>query len=250
MKTFIKDKLTVNIYPDRTIMGQAAAKDISDKIKALLKTKKQINMIFAAAPSQRDVLAALVADDTIEWDRINAFHMDEYVGLEPTAPQNFGNFLKTHIFDKVPFASVNLIASTGDPEAECQRYAKLLEDNPTDIILMGIGENGHIAFNDPWVADFNDTKKVKVVALDEVCRNQQVNDGCFEAISQVPTHAITLTVPVFADTPNLFCVVPAPTKAKAVEATVNGPVGEHCPATILRRVTSTLYLDNESSVLL
>ena len=233
-------------------MGEAAARDIKAKIAELLEESQEINMIFAAAPSQNDVLKALVEDKSIEWNRVNAYHMDEYIGLDKNAPQGFGNFLKDHIFGLVPFKSVNYIDITAtDPEAEAARYGKLLEENPTDIVIMGIGENGHIAFNDPPVADFKDKKTVKPVKLDEVCRQQQVNDGCFATINDVPTHAMTLTVPTLVKAPYLFCIVPAPTKAQAVYETLNGSIDEHCPASVLRTHESAkLYLDNESSKLL
>ena len=209
-------------------------------------------MIFAAAPSQNDVLASLVADKSIEWNRVNAYHMDEYIGLDKDAPQGFGNFLKEHIFGLVPFKNVNYIdISAVDPEREADRYAMLLAENPTDIVVMGIGENGHIAFNDPPVADFNDKRLVKPVKLDEICRNQQVNDGCFKHIDDVPTHAMTLTVPALMSAPYQFCIVPAPTKAKAVYETLNGNIDEHCPASILRtKENAVLYLDADSAKLL
>lgn len=252
MKSFKKDKLKVKIYENRTLMGEAAANDISEKIKELLAKKSEINMIFAAAPSQNDVLKALVEDKSIEWNRVNAYHMDEYIGLDKNAPQGFGNFLKAHIFGLVPFKSVNYIdITTESPEKEAERYGKLLKDNPTDIVVMGIGENGHIAFNDPDVADFKDEKTVKPVKLDDVCRQQQVNDGCFESIEKVPTHAMTLTVPTLVAAPWLFCIVPAATKAKAVYETINGTMDEHCPASILRaKDDAVLYLDKDSSALL
>ena len=252
MKTLKKDKLKVKIFPTREEMGAVAANDIKECIKKLLSKKDEINMIFAAAPSQNDVLLSLANDKTIEWGRINAFHMDEYIGLKASAPQAFGNFLKEHIFGLVNFKSVNYIdASATDPEKEAERYSKILQDNPTDIVLMGIGENGHIAFNDPPVADFNDKKLVKPVKLDEICRNQQVNDGCFSSISEVPTHALTLTVPALVKAPYLFCVVPAKTKANAVKETLFGSIDEHCPASILRvQDNAILYLDGESSKLL
>lgn len=252
MRTFQKDKLQVEIYENRTLMGEASARDIKAKIAELLSKKKEINMIFAAAPSQNDVLKSLVEDKEIEWNRVNAYHMDEYIGLDKDAPQGFGNFLKAHIFGLVPFKSVNYIdITTTDPEKEAERYGKLLDENPTDIVIMGIGENGHIAFNDPPVADFNDKKTVKPVKLDEICRQQQVNDGCFSSIDKVPTHAMTLTVPTLVRAPYLFCIVPAPTKAKAVYETLNGSIDEHCPASVLRlQENAKLYLDNESSKLL
>ena len=252
MKSFMVDKLEVRAYENRTLMGEAAARDISAKIRELLRERDEINMIFAAAPSQNDVLLALVNDKDIDWTRVNAFHMDEYVGLAADAPQGFGNFLSEHIFSRVPFKSISYInCAASDPEAECERYTELLKANPTDIVVMGIGENGHIAFNDPWVADFNDKKWVKVVPLDEVCRNQQVNDGCFASVDLVPTHAITLTVPTLVRAPWLFCIVPAATKANAVKRTLTGEINEDCPATILReRDNSILYLDEKSSALI
>ncbi len=252
MKAYKVDKLSVEIYENRVIMGEAAAKDIKEKIAELLAVKAEINMIFAAAPSQNDVLKALAEDKEIEWNRVNAYHMDEYIGLDKNAPQGFGNFLKDHIFGLAPFKSVNYIDATAkDPEAEADRYGKILDENPTDIVIMGIGENGHIAFNDPPVADFNDKRTVKPVKLDEKCRQQQVNDGCFESIEKVPTHAITLTVPTLVRAPYLFCIVPAPTKANAVYETLNGKIDEHCPASVLRTHDfAKLYLDNESSKLL
>ena len=252
MKTMKKDLLTVNIYNTRTEMGEAAAKDIKACILSLLEKKETINMIFAAAPSQNEVLASLALDKEIPWERVNAFHMDEYIGLSADAPQGFGNFLKAHIFGLAPFKSVNYIdISATDAEAECARYSALLAQYPTDIVVMGIGENGHIAFNDPPVADFNDPKIAKPVELDEVCRNQQVNDGCFASIDLVPTHAITLTCPTLLKAPYAFCIVPAPTKANAVKRTLEGAISTECPATTLRNhPNAILYLDGDSSALL
>ena len=251
MKELKIDRLAVKILPAGEEMGAVAAEDICRKIQELLSVKEEINIIFAAAPSQNDVLGALVESD-VDWKRINAYHMDEYIGLDRKAPQGFGNFLMEHIFGKVPFKSINLIdCEADDPEKECQRYAGLLEEHPADMIIMGIGENGHIAFNDPWSADFRDPKKAKVVRLDDVCRQQQVNDGCFEELEQVPKMAVTLTCPVFMEAPALFCIVPARTKAQAVKRTLYGAVNEECPATVLREHPSAvLYLDADSASLL
>lgn len=252
MKEYNKDKLRVKIFESRSEMGKAAAREIKEKIAELLKEKNQINMIFAAAPSQNEVLAALAEDGEIEWNRINAYHMDEYIGLTAEAPQGFGNFLREHIFGKANFLSVNYIDCTApDAEKEAQRYEKLLRNNPPDIVVMGIGENGHIAFNDPPVADFQDKRGVKVVKLDDICREQQVHDGCFAKITDVPEYAITLTVPTLVSAPWLFCIVPAKTKAKAVRECLCGEIGEHCPATVLRlQENAILYLDPDSSSLL
>ena len=252
MKTFLKDKLTVEIFETRKQMGEKAANDSANKFNELIDKKGEINVIWAAAPSQNDVLKALTENESIKWNKINAYHMDEYIGLSKDAPQGFGNFLKDHIFGLVPFKSVNYIdVSATDAEKEADRYAEVLSKQKIDVVVLGIGENGHIAFNDPPVADFNDKKAVKPVKLDEVCRQQQVNDGCFKSINDVPTHAITLTVPTLFNANYLFCIVPAPTKANAVYETINGTIDEHCPATVLRlHDNAKLYLDNESSKLL
>lgn len=243
------DQLEVKIFATRAEMGAVAALEIKQTFCELLAKKQQINVIFAAAPSQNEVLASLVADKDIEWSRINAYHMDEYIGLAADAPQGFGNFLRAHIFDHVPFASVNLIdCSAPDAEAEANRYGQLLDDNLADVVVMGIGENGHIAFNDPPVADFCDPKTVKVVKLDEICRGQQVHDGCFASIDDVPTHALTVTVPALTRAPYLFCIVPAPSKAWAVKETLTGSIDEHCPASVLRKHDhAILYLDRDSA---
>ena len=248
MKQFTKDKLTVKIMKDRREMGFVAASDIRERIAELLRERDEINMIFAAAPSQNDVLASLLEFDDIEWGRINAFHMDEYIGLPKSAPQAFGNFLVDKIFGKVNFKSVNLIDSSSTIEDECLRYSELIKKYPTDIVVMGIGENGHIAFNDPPVADFNDKEIIKAVELDLTCRNQQVHDGCFEKISDVPTHALTLTCPTLTAATYKFCIVPAPTKAKAVYDMLNSEISTACPATILREADNAiLYLEPDSA---
>lgn len=242
------DNLTVKKYTTREEMGAAAARDIRDAIRTLLEKKAEINVIFAAAPSQNEVLRALVESD-VDWSRVNAYHMDEYIHLPPDAPQCFGNFLTGKIFGKVPFKSVNLIDSTApDAQAECDRYEAILRANPADIIILGIGENGHIAFNDPWVANFKDDRLVRIVALDDVCRQQQVNDGCFATLEEVPKIAMTLTCPVFIRAPQLFCIVPALAKANAVKRTLEGAISEECPATILRsHGNAVLYLDADSA---
>lgn len=246
------DNLEYRVYDSRYNMGYAASKDVAFTIKKLLNEKDEISIIFAAAPSQNELLQCLVADKTIDFRRVNAFHMDEYVGLNSNAPQAFGQFLRDRLFDKVPFKSVNIINGTADNiESECERYAALLGEAKPDIVCMGIGENGHIAFNDPPVADFNDPKPVKVVELEMACRQQQVNENLFAGIDLVPTHAITVTIPALLRAKRLFCMVPAGNKAKAVYHTLNDDIGEDCPATVLRTKKGTvLYLDRESASLL
>lgn len=249
-KEFVKDQLHVKIFGSRAEMGLGAASDAVEYLKNLMAEQEFVNIIFAAAPSQNEFLAAMAESD-VDWSRVNAFHMDEYIGLPSDASQGFGNFLRRAIFDKVPFNSVNYINGQNVPEETLKQYKKLLEENPVDVVFMGIGENGHIAFNDPHVADFNDPEVIKVVDLDEKCRMQQVNDGCFTCLDEVPTHAFTLTVPTLMAAKRRFCVVPASTKAHAVYNTINGVVSEVCPASILRMSEgTTLYLDNDSSSLL
>lgn len=247
IKQFRKDNLDVRVYDSRQAMGEGAAAEAVAYLRDLLSRKDEIYMIFAAAPSQNEFLEAVSKAEGIDWGRVHALHMDEYVGLPDDAPQGFGNFLRRAIFDKVPFASVDFIGTSSDPEAAIARYDAILAAHHVDVVFMGIGENGHIAFNDPHVADFNDTARIKKVDLDLKCRNQQVHDGCFETLEQVPEYALTLTCPVLFSADRLFCVVPAATKADAVKAAVEGPVGEACPATILRRhAAATMYVDSDS----
>jgi glucosamine-6-phosphate deaminase len=245
------EQLKVVIADTREELGLKAAEAAFEKINELLETKETINMIFAAAPSQNEFLASLLTKN-IDWSRINAFHMDEYVGLAVDAPQGFGNFLRDKIFDKVPFKSVNFLdGQAEDKEEACKRYAELLENNPVDIVCMGIGENAHIAFNDPHVADFNDPKLVKIVDLDELCRIQQVNDGCFAQVDDVPTHALTLTVTALVKAPYIFCMVPGEKKANAVYHTLNADITEKYPSTILRKhPEAILFIDQQSGALL
>ena len=251
MKQFEVDQLDIRVYATCAEMGHMAALFVGYKAREILAGQRSLNMIFAAAPSQNDFLNALI-EQGIDWQRINAFHMDEYIGLPENAPQRFGSFLKEKIFSKLPFASINYInGSAADPVAECDRYSKLLADNPPDMVCMGIGENGHIAFNDPHVADFNDPKMVKIVDLDHECRQQQVNDGCFASLNDVPTHALTLTIPALMSGKHIFCMVPGRNKAKAVKDTLQGEITEQCPASILRRHSNAiLFLDNDSSGML
>ena len=250
LKEFKKDTMRVCIYDSRKSMGVGAAEEAVAYIKDLLAIKEEVNIIFAAAPSQNEFLEAVALSD-IDWSRVNAFHMDEYIGLPKEAPQGFGNFLRRAIFDKVPFKSVSYLNGQIEPQRACEEYTRLLMENPVDVVFMGIGENGHIAFNDPHVAHFDDSEVVKVVDLDEKCRRQQVNDGCFATIDDVPTHAMTLTIPTLTKAARLFCVVPAATKAWAVNETVNGTIDEHCPASIMRlHPAATLYVDSDSGKML
>ncbi len=245
------DELRVKVYSDRAEMGREAAKETAEIIRKLLSAKDKISMIFAAAPSQNEFLAALCEEKNIEWSRIDAYHMDEYVGLAPDASQGFGNFLNRAIFRHLPFGAAHYLTAADDPEKSCQDYETLLMKANPEIVCMGIGENGHIAFNDPAVADFHDSRLVKTVELDDICRMQQVHDGCFASLELVPKTALSLTMPALLKPEYVFCMVPAAAKANAVKQTVEGPITENCPASILRtKKGARLYLDKDSSALL
>jgi glucosamine-6-phosphate deaminase len=245
------DRLKVKIYESREGMGEAAAGMVAEKINELFAGQEIVNIIFAAAPSQNEFLEHLTGE-SIEWQRINAFHMDEYIGLEAAAPQGFGNFLRDRIFDKVPFNQVFYLNGGADNvEEECKRYEEVLKQYPADIVCMGIGENGHVAFNDPPVADFNDERLVKIVKLDEASRMQQVHDGCFAALEEVPQFAITLTIPALMQAKYTFCMVPGYFKAEAVYNTLTRKIEHQFPSTILRtHERAVLFLDRESSRLI
>jgi glucosamine-6-phosphate deaminase len=247
----VVDQLGVRVYADRPAMGTAAARTVAGWMREVIVQKGVVNVVFAAAPSQNEFLAALAATEDLDWGAVVAMHMDEYVNLPPDAPQGFGNFLDAHLWDQVrPGQVYKLDISTTAPEAECARYAGILHAHPVDIVCAGIGENGHMAFNDPHVADFDDPLAVKVVDLDEQCRQQQVNDGCFATLDEVPTHAMTVTMSALMAAPRLCCVVPGPTKAQAVKDTLGGPIDEACPATAMRRhPQAILFLDREAAVL-
>lgn len=252
IKTFSKDKLAVKVYPTVEEMGAAAEEEVAAKLCELLAEKEEVNMIFAAAPSQSAFLKCLAADKRIDFTRINAFHMDEYVGLDRNHDQSFGRFLDRSIFSLAPFKSVHYLNGAAESkEEECARYEELLTKYPVDVVCLGIGENGHIAFNDPPVADFNDPHLVKVVELEQTCRQQQVNEKCFDTLADVPTHALTLTVPALLNADWMFCIVPFTNKAEAVRRTLNDEISEKCPASVLRtKENVVLYLNNDSASLL
>jgi glucosamine-6-phosphate deaminase len=251
---FTVDSLRVAVYEDRAQMGRAAASTVAQAIAARQAAAGRANVVFAAAPSQNEFLAGLVAHPEIDWSRVVGFHMDEYLGLDAQHRASFRRYLQEHIFRLAGFTPDRLRLIPGEqadrPQKTCLAYEDLLRAEPTDIVCAGIGENGHLAFNDPPVADFLDPVLVKVVRLDAACRTQQLNDGCFDRIEDVPTHAYTLTVPALLAAPVVSVVVPGPRKAEAVLATLRGPIHEVCPASALRRHSgATLYLDRDAAKL-
>lgn len=238
----------VHLFADRLQMGQVAAQDVAATLTAMLERQPHVRMVFAAAPSQQTMLKALADMPDIDWSRIEAFHMDEYWGLDPQNPAGFGNWLRRNLFDHLPFAKTHVIPTQGAYDRIAADYASLLSANPIDLVCLGIGVNGHIAFNDPPVADFEDPQDVKRVTLDQVCRQQQVDDGCFPNLDAVPAEAITLTIPRLLRAERLFAVVPGRSKRDAVRAALHGPVVTDCPASILRTHPGCqFYLDKESN---
>jgi glucosamine-6-phosphate deaminase len=249
---FTADSLCVLVYRDRGELGRAAAGDVARAIAARQQEAGRARVVFAAAPSQNEFLASLVADPRVDWSRLVGFHMDEYLGLGPDHPASFRRFLREHLFGLVglPEDRLRLIPGERDdrPLRTCLDYEERLLAEPTDVVCAGIGENGHLAFNDPPVADFLDPVLVKVVRLDRACREQQVHDAGFATPDDVPTHAYTLTVPALLRAPVVSVVVPGARKAEAVLATLRGPVSESCPASALRNHTGArLYLDRDSA---
>jgi glucosamine-6-phosphate deaminase len=240
-------QMNIRSFPTRVAMGAEAAEDIATALRTALGQQQTVRMVFAAAPSQAQMLEALCNAPGIDWSRVTAFHMDEYIGLPAAAPERFARWLDDNLFARVPFGQVHRIVPEPDPQAAARRYAELMNAAPIDFVCLGIGVNGHIAFNDPPVADFEDPLDVKVVTLDDTCRKQQVDDACFPTFTDVPEQAITLTVPRLMRAGRLFCVVPGELKRDAVRATLYGPLSTECPASILRQHPDcTLYLDAES----
>ena len=242
------EKLSVHIFETREEMGKIAAADAAQRINAIIAKYGMANVVFAAAPSQNDLLENLLKEN-IDWTKVRAFHQDEYVGISADEPAGFGNFLDRAIFKKVPFAVCHyLLCGADEAEEKCAAYSDLLRKYPIDLIFLGVGENGHLAFNDPAVADFNDPKMVKIVELDDVCRQQQVNDGCFAKLDDVPKKAMTMTMSLIMNIPEAICVVPTVRKANAVYHALCGEVTTACPASILRfHPNAVLYLDKESA---
>lgn len=240
--------LPVKIFDTREEMGVDSAKCVAEVINNAIKQNGVANVVFAAAPSQDDMLKSLLEQD-VDWSKVRAFHQDEYIGISDDEPAGFGNFLDRAIFKKVNFKEIHYLRCKADEaDAKCAEYTKLLTDYPIDIILLGIGENGHLAFNDPAVADFEDPKMIKIVELDDVCRQQQVNDGCFATLNDVPTKAMSLTMSFIMSVPHAVCVVPTIRKANAVYNALMGPVTTACPASILRNHNdAVLYLDKDSA---
>ena len=244
-------QLAVVVYQDNATLGSAAATQAAAILRAAITARGHANAILATGNSQLTMLSALRQAD-VDWSRVNLFHMDEYIGLGPDHPASFRRFLHEKLVDAVhPAAFYGVQGDAASIPDECARYAGLLHRFPADLCCLGIGENGHLAFNDPPVANFDDPVWVKVVELDEMSRMQQVGEGHFSSLDAVPKHAITLTIPALVAARRMLCIVPEARKSAPVKAALTGPIATSCPASILRTAAhARLYLDHDSAALL
>ncbi|PKO15100.1 MAG: glucosamine-6-phosphate deaminase [Chloroflexi bacterium HGW-Chloroflexi-10] len=253
------ESLPISVYNSNAEVGQAAAADAALFLQKTLSERGHANVILATGNSQLSFLETLRAIPNIDWSKVNIFHMDEYIDLEPNHPASFPVFLRRHFIDHLHPAAGAFFPVPGQrteagirPEdvQGCKEYEKLLRDYPADLCALGIGENGHLAFNDPPYADFNDPVWVKVVELDEVSRRQQAGEGHFPDLESVPSHAITLTIPALLAARKVLAIVPEGRKASAVQRAMQGPIDPNCPASILRQTAHAhLYLDRDSAAL-
>ena len=246
---FLIDRLKVSVYANSTLLGSTAARAAGEVIREAISHRGAANIILATGNSQLDFLQSLRTFDDIDWTRVTVFHMDEYLDLDPTHPASFPLFLQQHFLRHVNVGKFFPVPSNPDDLGRaCQEYTQLLRDYPVDLVAMGFGENGHIAFNDPPFADFNDPDWVKVVELDEVSRRQQVGEGHFTSLDEVPLRAITLTIPALLAPRHILCMVPEARKAAAVHACLTLPVSEERPGSVLRTVDNArLFLDRDSA---
>ncbi len=237
----------IHVSKDRISAAVTAGKAVEKCIEKLQEEKDTLRIIFAAAPSQDGMLDYLANSPKIKWQDIVAFNMDEYIGLPKNAPQLFSNYLEKRLFSKVDLKEQLTINSEKKSQEEIARFTELINEGPIDIVCLGIGENGHIAFNDPPVADFDDPATIKMVELDEACRLQQVNEGLFESFEKVPEKALTLTIPALLKGKHLFCVVLGENKTEAVKDTLMGPVATSCPASILTQHPNCEFFFDEEA---
>jgi len=248
-RSFSTDRLEVRIYSNREEAGEAGAIIAAELIRETLGRDGKMSIVFASAVSQDPFLAALRRQPGIRWEGITAFHMDEYAGMSGDHPASFRRFLRERLLDHVPVAAFHqLNGEAADPDAECARYAALLREAKPSLVIMGIGENGHLAFIDPPVCSFEEPRDVRPVELDDICRMQQVHDGAFASLDEVPKQALSLTVPFFLRVPRALVFVNGHHKSAAVQAALEGPVTELCPASALRRhPAATMFLDADAA---
>ncbi len=252
LQTLKADLLPVRVYRTQAEMAAEAAVMAAGALREALASRGEGRAILASATSQIQFLDALGRQPDLDWSHVTLFHMDEYLGITDAHPASFRRFLRERVELRFrPKVFHYLAGDAPEPLREIARYRDLLAAAPVDLCCLGIGENGHVAFNDPPVADFNDPHPVKLVQLDEACRRQQVGEGCFPTLESVPQYAYTLTIPALCSAAKLICIVPEKRKAEAVRAAVQGPITTACPASILRRKPHcTLMLDADSASLL
>lgn len=226
-------------------VGRAAARSVADEILAAVSARGTARVIFASAPSQESMLAALAQDRRIDWSRVRAFHMDEYLGLDMDRPQAFGRWLEDRLPEGAQLERIRTDAAT---DAEIARYSDLVAEAPIDVTCLGVGVNGHIAFNEPGSTDFADRRVAREVVLDHASRQQQVDEGLFASLDEVPTTALTLTVPALTAARTMICTVLGPNKADAVARALHGEVSEDCPASILAtHPSASWFLDRDAA---
>ena len=248
---FTVEGLDVQVCADKAALGAAAAAFVAGRLRRALAAHGAARVIFATGASQYEFLDALRQAPGLDWTRVTAFHLDEYLGLPESHPASFRRYLRERLFDRLPFGAVHLLDGTAaDPDAECRRYAALLAERAIDLACIGIGENAHLAFNDP-PADFRAPRAVHVVALNEACRRQQVGEGHFAALADVPGRALSLSIPAILAARAISCVAPDGRKAAAVRCALEGPPSPRCPASALRgHPDCHVYLDGASAALL
>jgi glucosamine-6-phosphate deaminase len=249
IKTSRYEQLPVAIYKSNEEVGQAAALDARDIINQAIAARVEANVILATGNSQLTFLHTLRQLEGIDWSKVNIFHMDQYLGIDPNHRASFPLFLRKHLLDFVNPRSFHPVPGpVEDVAAACRDYEALLKAYPADLVALGWGENGHLAFNDPPYAFFDDPVWVKVIELAEASRRQQFGEGHFDSLAEVPTHAITLTIPALLAAKSVLCIVPEARKAEAVRACLTEPISENRPGSILRQINhARLYLDLDSA---
>lgn len=247
-RQFKVTEVEVQVFEDKAALGEASAQFVSGHLRNAVAERGEARLVLATGASQYEFLDALRRDDTVDWTRVTAFHLDEYLGMSDQHPASFRRYLRERIFDHLPFGAIHLLnGDTADPAEECRRYGALLAAAPIDVACIGIGENGHLAFNDP-PADFESPNLVNVVNLDEACRRQQVGEGHFATLEEVPQQALSLSIPAILAARVISCVVPDLRKAEAVQCALEGPISPQCPASALRKhANCRLYLDFDSA---
>jgi glucosamine-6-phosphate deaminase len=240
----------ITVYETKPALGAAAAADAAEVIRTAVAESGRARIVAATGASQFEFLGALVSIPDVPWDRVEMFHLDEYIGLPADHPASFRRYLRERLIGPARIGTVHLLDGQQDPDEECARVGGLLRAAPVDVAFVGIGENGHLAFNDP-PADFDTREPYIIVSLDEACRRQQVGEGWFQDVESVPSRAISMSCRQILAARRILCVVPDARKARAVAAAVEGPVTPHVPASILQTHSDvTMYLDNESAAML